>query len=412
MPWKETRVMDSRVEFVMRALQEGVPFNELCQEFGISRKTGYKWKERFLQSGLSGLEDCSRRPGHSPQGIVEDVLCELVRIKKDHLGWGARKILEVYARKHPHAQPPSESTVKRILEKAGLVAKRRRRNHEASGRIENRVIPGQPNELWTVDFKGWWYTGARERCEPLTVRDAFSRFVLCANPLKDAKGVTVRQEFERLFERYGLPLIIRSDNGSPFACRHSPLGLTKLSAWWIANGISLDRIAPARPDQNGGHERMHRDIALEVERHPKTDLQHQRAELETWRHTFNFERPHEAIGMKVPADLYQKSERRWTPQTDELDYSASYMKRKVIECGTICVEGVKIGLSTALAGWHVGLKPCPDQQYLVWFGALCIGTIDMRTETFKAVREAGSQTQPLGGFVPKPPGFNALSQAE
>jgi len=389
MPWKETCVMDSKVEFVMRALQEGVPFNELCQEFGISRKTGYKWKERFMQLGLSGLKECSRRPNHSPQQVGEDLLCELVRIKKDHLGWGARKILDVYARKHSQVKRPSESTVKRIFEKTGLVTKRRRRNHEASGRIENRIVAQKPNELWTVDFKGWWYTGARERCEPLTVRDQFSRFVLCVNPLENAKSVTVQHEFERLFETYGLPLVIRSDNGSPFACRRSPLGLTRLSAWWIANGISLDRIEPAHPDQNGGHERMHRDMALEVERYPQTDLQHQRAELETWRHTFNFERPHEAIGMRVPADLYQKSERRWSKGTEQLDYPADYMKRKVLPSGAIAVEGIQIRLTSALVGWHVGLTPYPDEQYLVWFGALCIGTIDMRTQTFKAVREAG-----------------------
>jgi transposase InsO family protein len=383
--------MDSRVEFVMRALQEATPFAELCAEYGISRKTGYKWKERFLQSGFSGLEDLSRRPSHSPQQVPEDVLCELIRIKKDHRGWGPRKILEVYTRKHSNPQAPSESTVKRILEKAGLVTKRPRRKHDTSGRIQNRTIPEKPNELWTVDFKGWWYTGGRERCEPLTVRDEFSRFVLCANPLENAQGVTVGKEFERLFETYGLPLTIRTDNGSPFACRRAPLGLTKLSAWWIANGISLDRIAPARPDQNGGHERMHLDMAIEVERYPSETLEHQRAELETWRHMFNYERPHEAIGMRVPADLYQPSERAWDKNFNALDYPAGFLKRKVNHAGTIGIEGIKITVSTALAGWHVGLKPSPDWHYLVWFGALCLGTIDMRTESFRAVPQGCDQ---------------------
>jgi transposase InsO family protein len=262
------------------------------------------------------LEDASRRPKHSPEQLAEEVLCEIIRIKQDQVGWGPRKIREVYARIHPHAALPSESSVKRFLEKAGLVKKRCIRRNDTCGRLENRVTPTHADDLWTVDFKGWWYTGRRERCEPLTVRDEYSCFVLCAAPLKGAKGATVRSQFERLFETYGLPNTIRSDNGSPFACSRAPWGLTKLSTWWIACGISLDRIPPARSDQNGAHERMHRNIAMEIERFPETHLAAQSAAYETWRHTFNHERPHEAIGMRVPGALYQKSERAWTGQTD------------------------------------------------------------------------------------------------
>jgi len=389
MPWKETCVMDSRLEFAVRALCEGTPFDELCKEYGISRKTGYKWKGRFLQQGPVGLEDLSRKPRNSPKQIAEDVLCEIIRIKSDHRGWGPRKIREVYARKHPKAELPSESTFKRVLEKAGLVKKRKRKKSDTCGRIDNRIVPARPNDLWTVDFKGWWYTGNRQRCEPLTVRDEFSRFVLCANPLENAKSVTVRRQFERLFETYGMPQAIRSDNGTPFACTRAPLGLSKLSAWWVALGINLDRIPPARPDQNGGHERMHRDIAMEVERCPETGLRQQRAALETWRHTFNFERPHEALGMRVPGDVYHKSARPWPKDPAELSYPAGFMKRKVSCGGEVGMEGVKIGISTALAGWHVGLKPCGQGQFPVWFASLCLGTIDMRTETFKAANKMG-----------------------
>ena len=382
MPWKVTGVMDNKLEFVLRALREGIPFDELCQEYGISRKTGYKWKERFLRHGPAGLEDVSRRPKNSPEQLAENVLCEMVRIKKDHAGWGPRKIREVYARNHPNAHLPSESSFKRVLEKAGLVKKRRSRQSDTCGRIENRIVPEGPNDLWTVDFKGWWYTGRRERCEPLTVRDEFSRFVLCANPLDNAKSVTVRHQFERLFATYGMPNAIRSDNGSPFACSRAPMGLSKLSAWWVALGIGLDRIPPARPDQNGGHERMHRDIAMEIERTPETNLADQRAVLETWRRAFNFERPHEAIGMRVPGDVYHKSQRAWSNGPEELNYPAGFMKRRVSSTGVIGIEGVKIAISSTLAGWHIGLKPCRDDGLLVWFGALCLGTIDLRTEAF------------------------------
>lgn len=243
-----------------------------------------------------------------------------------------------------------------------------------------------------MDFKGWWYTGGRERCEPLTVRDAFSRFILCAKPLENAKSATVRREFERLFETHGLPQVIRSDNGSPFACRQAPLGLSKLSVWWLANGISLDRILPARPDQNGAHERMHRDIAMEIERFPQSTLEQQRAELETWRHSFNFERPHEALGMRTPAELYQNSQRSWAKGIDEIDYPCDYMKRKVLQSGAIRLEGFQIPISMVFVDWHVGLKPYPDHKYLVWFGALCVGTVDMKSLAFKAVTEAHEQT--------------------
>lgn len=383
MPWKETCVVDVRREFVLRALSEGACFDELCREYGISRRTGYKWKKRFLDQGQAGLEDVSRRPRSSPSQLSEDVLLEIVRIKNAHPSWGPRKIRDVYANAHLGTEVPSESSFKRVLEKAGLVTKRRRRASHEGGRLEQRVAAEKPNDVWTVDFKGWWYTHRHERCEPLTVRDAYSRFVLCATPLENAKGITVRQEFERLFETYGLPKVIRSDNGSPFACTSAPLGLTKLSAWWIANGIGLDRIPPGRPDQNGGHERMHRDIAMEVERTPETDLIAQRAALETWRHTFNYERPHEALGMRRPGELYQKSERKWNGQTDELTYPEGLFRRKVPRNGMIGIDGIKIGISMALSGWHVGLKPCPEDQFLVWFGALCLGTVDLRTQSFK-----------------------------
>lgn len=389
MPWKEACIMDTRLEFVLRALRENIAFNELCKEYGVSRKTGYKWKERFLEHGPAGLEDLSRRPKNSPKQVAEDVLCQIIRIKDNHRAWGPRKVREVYARQHPNAEVLSESTVKRVLEKAGLVKKRKRRASTTCGRIDNRIVPEAPNALWTVDFKGWWYTGNRQRCEPLTVRDEFTRFVLCANPLDNAKSITVRHEFERVFERYGMPDAIRSDNGSPFACTRAPLGLSKLSAWWIAHGITIDRIPPARPDQNGGHERMHRDMAMEVERCPETDLNEQRGALDTWRHTFNFERPHEALGMRVPGDLYRKSDRLWTQEPEELTYPAGYLKRKVSVGGQIGMEGAKIAISTALAGWHIGLKPCADHEWLAWFGPLALGSIDMRTETFKAVDTMG-----------------------
>lgn len=386
MPWKECNVMNLRTEFALRAMHGELPFTILCQEYGISPKTGYKWKERFVARGLSGLFDQSRKPHTSPTQISEDHACQLIRLKLAHRSWGPKKIRELFARRHTDPEVLSLSTIKRILDKSGLVEHRRRRKADHCGRIENRLEAKAPNEVWTVDFKGWWYSVDKARIEPLTVRDAHSRYILCADVMADSKSETVRSRFERLFETYGLPQMIRSDNGSPFACTRAPLGLSRLSAWWIALGIGLDRIAPGHPEQNGGHERMHRDIACELEGCIDGDISAHQAALETWRHQFNHERPHEALGMRVPADLYVKSERRFDPGDFDLSYPSEYLRRKVKNCGTIKIMSSQILISTALRGWDVGLKATGLTHYSVWFGPLCLGEIDMETESFNVVQ--------------------------
>lgn len=390
MPWKEQDVMSLRTDFVLRALQEKIPFSTLCQEYGISTKTGYKWKERFVQEGLAGLCDRSRRPRSHPTELPGDVVCRIVRFKQAHPTWGPRKIRVLYARRYPGEELPSESSFKRVLDKAGLVQKRKRRPATHSGALQNRALAEQPNDVWTVDFKGWWYTPEKQRCEPLTVRDDFSRFVLCSCVPADACTETVRAEFERLFTQYGLPGTIRSDNGRPFAVATAPLGLSRLSAWWVALGIDLDRIDPGCPYQNGGHERMHLDLALDVERRVKGDLDTQRAALRTWRQLFNQERPHEALGMKTPAELYRPSVRRYQGTPEELNYPAGFLSRTVHRAGQVRVDGALIQISTALRGWNVGLKPCTFEQYMVYFGRLCIGSIDLATESFHHLEGNGS----------------------
>lgn len=382
MPWKETDVMNLRTEFVLRTFEGKLPFSDLCREFGISRKTGYKWKQRFLEEGLDGLANQSRRPQSSPSQVDEETVCQIVRLKLAHPAWGPGKIRTVFGRTYPQRELASESSFKRVLDKAGLVKRRKRRAQHESGRIENRVEAKRPNQLWTVDFKGWWRTGDRSRFEPLTVRDAHSRYLLCARALADTRGQTVRIEFDRLFCRYGLPEVIRSDNGSPFAASRAPLGLSRLSAWWLALGIDLDRIAPGRPDQNGGHERMHRDIALELEGDSAADGPAQQAALDTWRETFNHQRPHEAIGMQVPADLYRPSQRRFQQGEIALRYPMEYLTRRVSRRGIVSVRNVKVRITEALAGWDVGLRQEKSSRYGVWFCRLRLGEVDLQTQKF------------------------------
>src|ERR1017187_975737 len=258
MPWKESLKMDQRMEFVMKALAHP-NFRELCREYGISAKTGYKWRGRFFERGLGGLNELSRRPhGHADE-LGEAVVCAVVRLKQAHPHWGPRKIQALYQRKHG-GEVPSESSFKRVLERAGLTVPRQVRRSVEPGRLGSGLKATQPNEVWSVDFKGWWRDRAGLRVEPLTVRDEHSRMLLEMRALASARTETVQACFERLFERHGLPGAIRSDNGSPFASVRAVLGLSRLSAWWLALGINLERSRPGCPQDNGAHERMHRDI--------------------------------------------------------------------------------------------------------------------------------------------------------
>lgn len=394
MPWKERYAMDLRHEFVVRAMAREESFAALCREYGVSEKTGYKWVKRYDDEGYGGLGDRSRRPMSSPGELGEGVVCEIVRLKGAHMGWGPRKIREVYARKHDGEGVPSESSFKRVLDRAGLVEKRRRRSSEHGGRLTDGRAAQGPNDVWTVDFKGYWYTPDGERCAPLTVRDDYSRYVLCTAVPTDARTATVRVEFERLFRRYGLPARIRSDNGAPFASRWAPLGLSRLSAWWVVLGIDLDRITPGHPSENGRHERMHRDIAHEVERHKTGDLKSQVAALEVWRETFNRERPHEALGMRCPAEVYVRSDRRYHGTPDCVQYPEGYLQRRVNAIGRITIEGLSLPVTQALAGWDVGLKPAGPTSYTVHFGRLCLGLVDLRTESFRPSTPQPTSTQP------------------
>ena len=374
MPWKDLNQMNQKTEFVLKA-QNTKNFRALCQEYGISPKTGYKWVSRMLTHGLEGLNETSRRPLTSPDALGEDVVCRIVRLKERHRTWGPRKIRELYERQWGGA--PSESSFKRVLDRAGMTEKRRVRKAQQSGRITSNLKAEAPNDVWTVDLKGWW-NDPQGRCEPLTVRDEFSRFVLEARSLPNVRTEQVRHCFERLFERHGLPAVIRSDNGSPFASAQGLLGLTKLSAWWLALGIDLERGRPGCPQDNGAHERMHRDLAREVQ---GTAYEGRQPALDVWRNQYNEERPHEALGMRCPAEVYKPSPRKWQGTPDELIYEG-IDTRKVTTVGTIRWNGAMLRISTALSGWNVGLDPGADGLVDVYFARLQIGQIEEESSAF------------------------------
>jgi len=388
MPWKKSEAMEQREEFVLRALRTE-NFRALCQEYGISAKTGSKWQERFLRLGLGGMEEESRRPHSHAEQLGEAEVCAIIRLKMAHPRWGPRKIRELYLRQH--GAVASESSFKRVLERAGLTEKRRRRRVVVEGgRLSSGRRAQAVNEVWTVDFKGWWKV-KEGRCEPLSVRDEYSRYVLELRKLEDGRSQTVQRSFERLFERHGLPEAIRSDNGSPFASVQTLHGLSRLSAWWVALGIDLERGRAGCPQDNAAHERFHRDVSIELE-----GLGEETQEgLDLWRQEFNYQRPHEALQMRCPGEVDQNSTRSFEGTPQELIYPGM-AARQVDKNGSLSWQDQKLFLSRSLAGWTVGLKNSGGQFIEVWFARLLLGHIDQNNLSFlradipqKAAREQG-----------------------
>lgn len=380
MPWAESSVGKLRKEFVLEALHEDANVSEVCRKYGISRKTGYKWLERYRAGGPSALEDGSRRPHRFARNVSGEVVLELLKLRERHPRWGPKKLrqkLEETLRPEG-VEVPSVRTLARIIERAGLADPKKRRRTPVSNAPTTapKALAEAPNDLWTVDFKGWWRTKDGHRCEPLTVRDAASRYVLAVELVESTSTTHVRPAFERLFERYGLPKAIQVDNGSPFANVRSRGGMTQLSAWWVSLGIRVVRGRPAHPQDNGGHERMHADLRDAVELHPEENIERQRRACEEWRQEFNEVRPHEALGQATPSSVYVKSARRFG-EVRRPRYIATAEVRKVTCRGTVTFQQRKVAISQALAGYHIGLEPVAGARHRVWFYDLDLGEVDI-----------------------------------
>ncbi len=385
--------MKEKRSFIDAVLRQNRPFRELCREYGISEKTGYKWRNRFYEQGYAGLEEESRAPRKHPNTIDGDTAAELIGFRLAHPTWGAKKLLALYQRAHPSLPQPSLSSINRILETARLLKKKRvyRANITSDCPRLNRTLEAkQPNDVWCIDFKGWWRSGG-EICEPFTVRDKRSRKVLCARLMTSKTADAVRPVMAELFRKYGLPRAIHSDNGAPFAATNGILGLTKLSAWWITLGILPERSLPGCPGQNGSLERMHADIAREIEGRIPGGIAANQAALDAWVDEYNGVRPNEAIGMLTPDEVYSPSERKYTGDFDILEYPAGYLPRKVSKSGEIILNGVRVTIGSALRGWHVGL--CPHKQpgmYDVFLAEFLLGTLDMTSCCFTPLTEVKS----------------------
>jgi putative transposase len=367
--------VDERLKFVGRLLA-GEKMAPLCREFGISRKTGHKIFNRYKDTGLDGLTDRSRRPYRHANQLPMQIENEIVRIKQEHPSWGAPKIRERLRRKYPELQCPAISTVHAVLDRRGLVKRRKRRRHKAQGTSLSR--PHQPNKLWCADYKGEFMLADKRYCYPLTITDFASRYLIACDALSTTKETYAFRVFERAFKDFGLPNAIRTDNGVPFASAHALFGLSKLSVWWLRLGIDIERIRPGHPQQNGRHERMHLTLKKEATKPAAANFLQQQARFDDFIDYYNQERPHQAIDMKFPAELYTPSERPYRG-LDELDYPFHDRTITVTQCGRICFGRQKINLSTVFAGQNVGVKEVADQIWLVSFMHYDLGYFDHET---------------------------------
>ena len=382
MPWKGRSIVDQRQEFVMRSLKAEKSFRELCKEYGISEKTGYKWKNRFMEDGANGLMDMSKRPKNSPAQLGEDIVIEIIKIREAHPSWGPKKIQAIMDRNGKHSLIPSISSIKRILDKAELTRKMKiRKVNTGSSRLHQLIPANEPNDVWAIDFKGYWYSNG-EKIIPFTVRDLYSRKILAIETVSTTSSECVRTILTDLFRKYGLPKVIRSDNGEPFASSASKLGLTKLSAWLICLGITPDRTKPGSPGQNGSLERMHADMARELEHRIPGGRSACQAAFDVWKDEYNSIRPNEAIGMQVPDDLFSPSSRPYLGDPDIIEYPPFISPRLVSKGGLIIIQGHRVFISSALSGLYLGLQQLSDFSFLVWLADFPIGILHTDTVSF------------------------------
>lgn len=359
MPWQECSKVDERLRFVARLL-EGERMSDLCREFDISRKTGYKIFTRYQKTGLEGLTDRSRRPYRQANRLPELLESRIVQLRREHPTWGAPKIREKLKRQGLGIALPAISTVHAVLDRHGLVSRGRRRSHyKAQGTPLSR--PTSPNLLWCADYKGEFMLADRRYCYPLTITDFASRYLLCCEALQSTKERLAFSIFERAFQEFGLPATIRSDNGAPFASRSAFFGLSKLSVWWLRLGICI--------------ERMHLTLKKEATKPPGRNFLQQQARFDQFIRIYNQERPHQAIGMRYPCELYKPSARPYSG-LPELRYPFHDMTVTVTQCGRLCFGRRKVNLSQVFAGQNVGVREVSEHIWLISFMHYDLGFFD------------------------------------
>ena len=375
MPWKETSPMKERLRFVVLALEKNTPISTLCKLFGISRETGYKWLNRYEVQGFSGLEDLSRKPLGNKRAIETNLIDAIISIRSKHPLWGPKKLAVLLKEQLPNERIPVASTIGEILERHGLIKKRSRQRRRFGTTEKPNIAAEASNDVWCTDFKGHFLVGDGQRCHPLTITDAFSRYLISCESLTAESGLFVKEKYEEAFQQYGLPRFILSDNGTPFSSR-APGGISRLSAWWLKLGITPIHIQPGHPEQNGSHERMHRTLKAATAYPAEKTLIDQQKAFEAFKEEFNQIRPHEALGQKRPAELYSPSIRHFPKELPTPVYPAHFETRQVKPNGEIKWKGNKVYLSESLTKEPIGLEEIGEDTMLIYFCHLPIALLN------------------------------------
>ena len=377
MPWKESVAMEERLRFVHDVLAQRLDVTELCERYGISRKTGYKWVKRYELDGRRGLADQSRAPRACPHRTAAHIAELLVACRREHPLWGARKLLRVLRGKHEEIRAwPAPSTVAALLKRHGLVAKRRRRRPSIHPGVVTPTTTA-PNDLWTADFKGQFRTGDHRYCYPLTIADQHTRYLLACRGRLSTETVSAWPVFERAFREYGLPRAIRTDNGVPFATQ-AIHGLSYLNVWWMRLGIVHQRIHPGCPQENGAHERMHRTLKREAIKPVRGTCAAQQRNFDAFRREYNEERPHEFLKQETPASQYRPSRQSYPDRLPTPEYPAHFLVKKVTTAGTFRFRTRLLYLANALVDEHIGLEETDDGIWAIHFHRILIATFDER----------------------------------
>jgi len=400
MPWREVCPMDEKLRFIGALLAQEENMTELCERFGISRKTGYKLRRRYLAQGAAGIADRSRAPRVMPWAISAAQAEAIVGVRRAHPSWGPRKLRAYLERWAPVQGWPAPSTIGELLRRQGLSQPRKRRRCSAPPPSPLRSAV-TANDLWCVDFKGWFRTGDGARCDALTVSDAFSRYLLSTQLMARPDYANCRSELERTFKDYGLPRAIRSDNGAPFASVGAG-GLSRLSVWWVKLGIMPERIEPGQPQQNGRHERMHRTLKAECARPPAANRAAQQRRFDAFRAEFNQLRPHQALGQTPPAQHYTPSARAYPSRLEDPHYPADREVRRVRSNGEIKWQGELVFIGEALIGEVIGLIETNDGDAEAYFGPLPLGIIDGVSLKLMRVAQTSSARVRRRGQPPSP----------
>jgi putative transposase len=377
MPWSQTSPMDQRTQFIADYLREVQSVTELCDVYGISRKTAYKWIDRYLRQGPAGLEERTRRPNTSPSRTPDEIQHALLEARRRHPSWGAKKLLTLIHNRQPRWELPHRSTVCEILYRNGMVPKKPRRRHIGHpGKPSSSILA--PNDVWSADFKGQFKTGNGRYCYPLTVTDNFSRYLLGCQALSSTAVDDAKPVFTRLFKEYGLPRRIRTDNGVPFATT-TLARLSRLSAWWVRLGVMPEFIEPGKPQQNGRHERMHLTLKAETTRPPAHSITAQQRKFNVFIEEFNNERPHEALDQHTPVSWYERSPRDMPTKIKPFVYPDRFEVRYVSGNGGIRWKNrCWINVSTVCIGEYVGLEEIDNGIWSVYFGPMKLGRLDER----------------------------------